>query len=73
MKFVVHEGIIWCSNSQKNILIHNATWTYTILLIHDRILAWTNFDLSVECADVRACRRAGVRACERAGVDKHSL
>ena len=32
---------------------------------HDRILAWTNLDLSVECfkrAGVRACRRAGVRA-----------
>ena len=41
----------------------------------DRNLAWTNFDLSVECfkrAGVQACERAGVRACERAGVDKQT-
>ena len=30
---------------------------------HARILAWTNFDLSVECFE-----RAGVQACGRAGV-----
>ena len=34
----------------------------------DRNLAWTNFDLSVECfkrAGVQPCGRAGVRACRR--------
>ena len=32
---------------------------------HDKILAWTNLDLGVECF-----KRAGVQVCERAGVDK---